>query len=564
MKDILLIFIGASDPFFSFLSDRIVFLDTGISNSTPLRSILINDDTCKLTEASAFMDNANNGYGHGTSVAALAALGRQAYTMAYRGEIPSDARLLSIKIMDGDTGYISQLDVLRLLKFVKDKYPECKLFVLATCYNTHKSNNEDYSSYSFELDKFSHDNDCLIFICTANNNRAADQRSYNLEYFHNESTNICTSGESMNNLTIGAAAGNLKFGPFMGISSSKEFPALYTRKSHIDLSSYLPINKQNKNLFKPDIIECGGDYEHHRDIIGIGSRASMEVLSANPAFGFFNDCGTSFSTPLVANIAARIQKNYPALKTQSIKALIVNEASLVKIPFPPHISKLQSKVVGHGFVDSDKSVMSSTNSLTFIIEEKISPEEMKIFPINFPSYLTDTDLGKRRALLLITGTLCFSFLPILNNHLSYCPIQMAFSIFRNQSAADIIKSENEDKGGVRSKLKSSWSQNNRYKSKPIPASNTQKIRFYVRVDDLQDENSTFKLAVHCRINAQILPGMADKYEHPHPFSIAISITENLPESRLTGRLYSEMIALNEVENIVHIEPEAEGTIELLR
>jgi hypothetical protein len=225
---------------------------------------------------------------------------------------------------------------------------------------------------------------------------------------------------------------------------------------------------------------------------------------------------------------------------------------------------LQSKVAGHGLVDADKSIMSSTNSLTFIIEEKISPEEMKIFPINFPSYLTDTDLGKKRGLLLITGTLCFSFLPILNNHLSYCPVQMAFSIFRNKSAADIIKSENEDKGGVRSKLKSSWSQNNRYKSKPIPASNTQKIRFYVGVDDLQEENSTFKLAVHCRLNAQLLPGMADKYEHPHPFSIALSVTENLPESRLTGRLYSEMIAINEVENIVHVEPEAEGTIELHR
>lgn len=537
-------------------------LDTGISNATPLSSILISDDTCKLTHESAFIDNANDGYGHGTSVAALAAIGRQAYTMAYRGEIPADAKLLSIKIMDGDSGFISQVDLLKLLKYVKEKYPECKLFVLATCYTANKSINEDYSSYAFELDRFSHENDCLIFICTANNNKAVDQMSYNLMYFHNVITNICTPAESMNNITIGAAADNLKFGPFMGISSSKEFPALYTRKSHIDLSSHLPVNKQNKNLFKPDVIECGGDYEQYRDIIGKGSMASMEVLSANPAFGFFNDCGTSFSTPLVANIAARIQKTYPALRTQTIKALIVNEASLGKIPFPSNLSKLQNKVSGHGLVDSKKSVMSSTNSLTLIIEDKISPEEMKIFPINFPLYLTKTDFGKRKGLLLITGTLCFSFMPILNNHLGYCPIQMAFSFFRNHSAADIIKSENVDKGGVRSRLKSSWSQNNRHKSKPIPASNTQKIRFYVDVDDLQEENSTFKLAVHCRLNAQLLPGMAERYGHPHLFSLAISITENLPELRQSGLLYSEMIAVNEVENIIHIEPEAESTIEL--
>jgi hypothetical protein len=290
----------------------------------------------------------------------------------------------------------------------------------------------------------------------------------------------------------------------------------------------------------------------------------MEVLSANPAFGFYNDCGTSFSAPLVANIAARIMKMYPTIRSQTIKALIVNEASVKKIPFPTPVVKLQSKVAGHGLVDPARSLSSNTSSITLIVEDEISPEEMKIFPLNFPPYLTNLNLGKKKALIEISATLCFSFLPILNNHLGYCPIQMAFSIFRNHSAEDIIRSENEENKGIRSKLRTGWSQNNRFRSKPIPASNTQKIRFCIGVDELKEENSTFKIAVHCLINSQLMPGAESKYYHPHAFSLAISISENLQGDRQSNLLYSEMIAVNDVENIIHIEPEAESIIEIKR
>jgi hypothetical protein len=59
---------------------------------------------------------------------------------------------------------------------------------------------------------------------------------------------------------------------------------------------------------------------------------------------------------------------------------------------------------------------------------------------------------------------------------------LVFSIFKNHSAEDIIRTN----GNLDSKLKSalSWSQNGRYKSKPIPYSNSQKISLNVNVEDL--------------------------------------------------------------------------------
>lgn len=337
-------------------------LDTGISNRTPLAPILINDDRFNLTNSNPFVDNANDGLGHGTAVGALAALGRKPYEVNYSGRIKADAQLLSMKILDSDSGCLSFQDVVELLERAKSHYPEIKLFVLTTCYSLPKLINEGYSAYAYKLDKFAHENDCLIFICTANNRNTLRARSYRFDFFLDEDTNLCPPSESMNNITVGAAGGCLRQ-PFVGASLSEEYPAIYTRKSHIDLQVYAKPNKRftknNPHLFKPDVIEFGGDYEEQNGFIGSDHAALMDLLSANPAFGFFRDAGTSFSTPLVANIAAQIQKKYPNIKTQTIKALIVNAASLDPIIFNPPFVKLRNKVAGNGVVMPEESIDSN-------------------------------------------------------------------------------------------------------------------------------------------------------------------------------------------------------------
>ncbi len=535
-------------------------IDTGISNRTPLAPIIVNDDSFNITGTSSFVDNADGGSGHGTGVAALVALGRNAYYNAYKGKLRADAKLLSIKILDSNSGFLSEEDVLDLLRNAKAKYSTLKIFVLTTCYQVNKSNNEDYSTYSYELDKFAYENDCLIVICTANNDDAMNTNShYDLNYFFSEATNLCSPAESMNNIVVGAAAHSLRDGIFAGISISKEFPTLFSRKSHIDLHSLFPKNKINKFYFRPDVIECGGDYEQHGKFILTGSKASMEILSAKATESFYATVGTSYSAPLVANIAAQIQKHYPSVSTQSIKALIVNGASLNLIRFPKQFTSLLTKTAGHGFVVPQKSIFSNENAITFLIEEEIKPEEVKIFPLNFPDYLTKTDLEKERGILKISATLCFSFLPILNHQLAYCPVHIAFRFAKNQTGAEILDTEKEIKSNLKAGL--SWSQSARHKQKPIPYSNTQKISFPISVSELVNEKNTFKLAVNCRISPQLLTGTENKYKTPHPFSIAITIEENLKEEKLTGQLYAEMESVNFIENIAAIELEGEAIAE---
>ena len=290
---------------------------------------------------------------------------------------------------------------------------------------------------------------------------------------------------------------------------------------------------------------------------------STYPLYAKPNESFFTNAGTSYSAPLVANIAAQIQKNYPNISSQSIKALIINGASLNLIRFPKLFTRLLTKMAGHGFVEPQKSVYSNENSITFLIEDKVSPEEVKIFPLNFPEYLSKLDLGKQNGILKVSATLCFSFLPILNHQLAYCPIHIAFGFFKNHTGKEILFKEDEKTGGIKSKLKSGmgWSQSARHKEKPIPYSNTQKLSFPINVTELLNEANTFKLAVNCRICPQLLTGTETKYQISHSFSIAITIEENLKEENLTGQLYAKMESVNIVENIAEIDLEGEATAE---
>lgn len=532
-------------------------IDTGISNETPLAPIIINDDRFDLTSIGSMVDNVD----HGTAVGALSALGRLPYLNGYRGPQQADAKLISIKVMDEQSGYVSQSEVVNLLKEVKESYPQIKIFVLTIGYKECKKDNEDYSTYAFELDKFAHENDCIICISIGNNLDASNENeAYNIGYFTRECTNLCSPAESMNNLIVGAAADSIKSGNFLGISPSKEYPALYTRKGHIDLSTLFPFNKQNKSYFKPDVIESGGDWEYNAQFryIGTGLQASLEVLSSNRSISFDNQVGSSYSAPLVANIGAKIQKIYPDIRAQSIKALIINAASLDLINFEDNHQPLLNKMAGHGLTNEFKSKLSNDNSITMLIEESISPEEVKIFPINFPEYLVSNAITKSQGVLRITATLCFSFEPIQNIQLGYCPIHIGFGIFKNHTGDQILSSEKVISSLLKNNIR--WTQTARHIAKPIPYTNTQKMTFTISKRDLENENFTFKLAVHCRINPQLIEGQANRYRQGHNFSIVLNLEENLTATNLTNRLYNEVLGCNSIEQIINSDLDAEAEL----
>lgn len=532
-------------------------LDTGISMDTPLAAITVQDATFTLA-GNPLIDTAGgrNLHGHGTGVAALAALGRENHQNDFNGEIRADAKLLSLKLSDSGSGYLSEKNLIEMLYAAKRNYPELSIFVLTTCYNTPKATNEAFSSYTYLLDKFAHETDSLIFICTANNNNAVNEnRSYNLHYFEHQRTNLTTPSDSMNNVIVGGAADNLLSDVFYGISDGREYPVLFTRKGHVDLSLLLSAKKSNKNYFKPDVINSSGDIELIGDNLDYGVKAAMNVLSANPAHGFIKESGTSYAAPLTANLAAKIKRKYPDLNMQTIKALIVNGASMNLIKVDKVFDKIMHRIAGNGYVDEERSMHSSEGSPTLILEDTIENNKMKLYPIHFPTYLIEEALGRSSGILKCSATLCFSFLPIQHNQLSYNPIHIAFSFFRDHTVSQINSKKKDCNSLIKTSL--NWSQNGRDRSKPIPYSNCQKIEFLIDVKNLAEENGTLKLAVHSKLTDQLLPNEKENYTTVYPFSLVINIEENFKLN--TGRLYDELVLINELEVIA--EESAEAVLE---
>lgn len=529
-------------------------LDTGISMQTPLAAITIQDSTFTLA-GNPLMDVAGGRslHGHGTGVAALAALGRENHQNEFNGEVRADARLLSLKLSDTGSGYLSESKIIEMLYTAKRKYPELGIFVLTTCYSTPKSVNEAFSSYTYLLDKFAYETDSLIFICSANNNEAVNENSvYDLHYFENSHTNLSTPSDSLNNVTIGGGADNLRSGVFYGCSPGREYPVLFTRKGHVDLGLILSGKKLNNRYFKPDVIDCSGDFISHHSYLDYGDDSSMHILSANPAHGFIKECGTSYAAPLSANVAAKIKRKYPELKMQTVKALIVNGASMDAIKTSIKLRKLIHRIAGNGFVDEERSLHSSEGSPTLILEDKIENDKMKIYPVHFPKYLIEEALGRSSGILKCSATLCFSFKPIQHNQLSYNPIHMAFGFFRDHTGVQINAPSERCNSLIKSNLK--WSQSGRDKSKPIPYSNCQKMGFLLDVKNLTEENCTLKLAVQCRLTAQLLQTDLTHYPTEYPFSLVINIEENFKLEK--GRLYDELMLINEIEIIADASAEA--------
>lgn len=316
-------------------------LDTGVRRIAPLENI-VHDLGYDVT--SSVPASTTDLSGHGTSVAGLVALGQDFYKNVGSPTYTAFAKIVPIKILRNSEGTISINDVVNVIRRAHHEHG-IQLFNLSVNDSSSKFYNASVSEYGYALDKLSFELDILIFI-SAGNLDGEDVRNLKNDtfnplhvypnHFYNpftcsefhacEQTNINPPADSYNNISVGAIADNLRDG-VTDMTIDKDLPAFYTRKFHYDYSkkvngNLLQQNQSNFKIFKPDLVLPGGD--------ALSASSNMQVLglgNAPKTFYVFGS-GTSFSTPLATNIAAKIIRKYPALNMQSVKALMVNSSSL--------------------------------------------------------------------------------------------------------------------------------------------------------------------------------------------------------------------------------------------
>lgn len=535
---------------------KVGIIDTGVSRIDPLKNIISNN-SIDITNTVSSWDEA----GHGTLVAGIVAFGEAFYT-SLSEYYEAHAKIFPIKAIHSSNDNISIIDIVNAIKEANEIYG-VRIFNLSLNEPFAKEYNTTFSDYAYLLDKLAYENDILIFISAGNvDSQYLKELQEEVNPLHNypnhfnndsdvhlsQNTNIATPADSLNNITVGALAGNFENKAEFGITPAKELPAIYSRKFHYDFSKDVNgtkfINSQkNKYLNKPDLVHFGGDLFEFE--------AGIEVLRSplNDTEKYYTrTCGTSLATPLVTNIAAQILKKYPTLKTQTVKALLINSANkpwgtdkTIRDP------KLMQKLTGFGMPESDVAINSSDDKITFIIEDFIRFDDFKTIELILPKYINET-----KNKLNIVATLCYSFKPVKDNHLAYCPLQITFGCFKNTEAIDLANnnlSENQISSTI------TWSEDFFGVENRI-YSNSQKIDFNLSSDRINKINNRLTIAIKCTGKSEINDSdLKHLKESDHPFSIVFSIEEIAPKGKNTGLLYQVMIADNNIEAIGTLDDE---------
>ncbi|MGI4739324.1 MAG: S8 family peptidase [Janthinobacterium lividum] len=547
-------------------------IDTGVSRQSPLAPLIVADDY-----SVAGTDAALDANGHGTSVAAFAALGhRLAGTV--NGILEADARILPIKVLSGNQGYITHQDVGNLIIRAHESLG-VRIFVLAVGYASYMRTDEAHSDYAYYLDQLAQQLDVLIVIATGNYKEFALDTSTYPHHYLGEETNLCSPAESMNNLTVGSIGSNLEDDAPITPSSfpftDSTLPTAYTRKFHLDSTKW---KMPNKRFFKPDVVYAGGNYSRiqHQflgEALDDAAATGLQCLSIEPGKFFDRAIGTSFSAPLVANLAARLSRKYPSLRLQTIKALIVNGAEEVKLDsygqiLTPH---QQRGIAGNGVPSPETCLSSDDAEVTVVIQRTISVGTMEAIQVAVPAYLTQAH--KNVALLEVTATLCFAIRPVSNSPVAYCPVHMAFGVFRaivledEEIAAQDDGSSRVQRVGINGGetesyvFKDGWSQDAYYKPKPL--TNTQKTSFYISREHLREENGQFKVAVECHFHKLLPRAVTESLPTEYEYSLVLRFKENVPVAKQTQSLYDELQLCNDLEVLGTLDLDAEGNLELI-
>ena len=590
-------------------------IDTGVQRLAVLDSILEQDgiDLVDNNTPRPYAIDLSSDSSHGTTVATLAAFGNNFYRNIAANVVDADAKIFSIKVQSGETGLVNIAKIKDAIIKAHTNYG-IRIFNLSMSVRG-KSYNQDISTYAYILDELAYEHDLLIFISVGNlsvddienmqivaaDSNTSDKVKRFLKYpnhYYNpfvtleetkchddECLNLCEPSESMNNMSVGAIAESYNPNHVHGLSFGREFPAYYSRKYYMDYNSLIngtrfKNNQKNKNLFKPDIVMPGGDQ------LDVGSR--MLVLAPRidgSGLRIEQNSGTSYATPLAANIAAKIIRKYPNLNIQSVKALIINSAEPINKHYLgdtinelktldnnlyPYVDRkvknqlskkyseerLSKYISGHGVPNISKCIDSDNNRCTFVIEDTIAFDSHKVVNLNIPDYLVQ--YSRRDAVLTLTATLCYKFNPKRTDVLSYCPLHIAFNFGNSMNHDNPQKnaeeyatrraSNDKDRMAIKSTV-CSWS-DDFYPASSKMFSNVQKMSLNISSDEIVKIQNQISIIFRCT-------GREGLEETNNPFSFVLTIEQNHSAELNGNSLYDGLEQINHVEAIAQAALEAE-------
>jgi hypothetical protein len=354
-------------------------LDTGINNGHPLLLPVLDDRDRHAYRTGWGLDDSR---GHGTQIGGLAIFGDLYEVQFGNDPIRITHVLESVKILPpiGDNppelyGLITDTAI----RLAEIQSPDRRRVACLAV----TSDVEDYhgrpSSWSSTIDQLCYgegdENTARGFVLAAGNVREDITRE---TYLHsNDLAEIEDPAQAWNAITVGAYTEkdvivDPVFAGFLPVAPVGDLTP--TSRTSINWDSQWPI--------KPDIVFEGGNLAAITEADVAQRIDDLSLLTTYHAFNarmFTDSADTSAATALAARFYATVLSDYPDLRPETIRALMVHSAdwTAAMSEHAPNWSLLEKQTLlrryGYGVPNLDKALRSARNEATLLVEDEIQP-----------------------------------------------------------------------------------------------------------------------------------------------------------------------------------------------
>lgn len=360
---------------------RICLLDSGVNRGHPLLAPLLDEPDMHTVEPAWGTDDTAN---HGTGLAGLAAFGDITGVLISTLPIKVTHRLESVKLTpseganEGDAKHHAHLFAEAVSRPEIAAPHRRRVFTSAVSASDYRDRGRP-SSWSSTVDRLSADADGAgqfprLVVLAAGNTR---EHGAWMDYPASLSTNLVHDpGQAWNAITVGACTTKV----------DTEIATVAAIAAEGGLSPYTSTSRTWASAWplKPDVVLEGGNVG--KDALGAAGMPSLNLLTTHhqPTERLFTTTNaTSAASALCARMAAQLMMAYPALRPETVRALIVHSAEwtpAMRQMFLPAVGEPGKQDYVHlirhcgwGVPDLDRALWSAGNSLTLVVEDLVHP-----------------------------------------------------------------------------------------------------------------------------------------------------------------------------------------------
>ncbi len=437
----------------------VLVIDSGVQGGHPLIGIALGDAQVFPDPGRQFIkgeeEDGDETGGHGTGVSGIAVYGDVSICIKNK-QFQPPVWLFSARVTNENNEYDPDLLLDKQLEaainYFVNNYPNCKVIniSLGDSNLVYRSGQKQFR-LAARIDEIAYklQDKNIVFVISAGNyyydveSKEQIRRDYP-KYLLSENARIIDPATSAIALTVGSLS--------MG-KGSTQYHEDACRNVVAKVEGYpSPFSRSGfgvDGMIKPDLVDFGGDLviDGNRMIDNeIG--ASIITVAKNYQAGslFKAYCGTSFSTPRVANIATQLFSKYPKASSNLIRALITNAAGLP--PEIPGFFQIKTKankkfnkkenikldtnkilqVYGYGYTNFAQAAYSTDNHVVLLVDnEIIEIGNFKIYEIPpLPPEFLDIKGNKK-----ISVTLAFDPPTRHTRGDSYLGVAIEFQLFKN-------------------------------------------------------------------------------------------------------------------------------------